>query len=656
MEPVIRRRVGALAVAVAIVSVVPAVSNSLNAEVSLPGCGPLGVTGGEWRSYGHDLANSRTQPREKTIAPGSVMKLAMAWEHRATGATYNNTPIIADGCMYLAASDGTVTAHNADTGAVLWTRKLPIESPAFGGGIVGTPAVDDERLYVIVNDEGKPYLRALDRADGSDAWNAVLDTQPLAMSNSSPVLYDGAVFAGFSGHAGPGHDERGGFVLLDAATGTVLKKTFVIPDDRFAQGYAGAGVWSTPAVDTATGFAYVGTSNPHSPQLEDPRANSVLKIDLRGRPTVSSPTTTTTAPPPPTTTTAPAKAKKPKKNETSSTTTPTTTPPTTTPPPTANPAYGEIVASFKGKPDTYVPGLADQPVCETNPDVYYLDRFSATCLAVDLDFGASPTLYEAGGRKMVGALQKSGVFYGIDRASMGQVWETAIGVPCLACNAASPASAGGDLFTAAGPPGQVFDLAGGDGLPKWAGIVHGITTYNPVTVANGLVYTVDGGGFLNVWSAANGLQLVKRNIGLDTGRFMGSASTSSGIAVARNTVYAAVTDSVVAYRLGGSGTPGVPGLPPVPSVGGDGQIVAGPGAVVTTYATPVVNVPQGGSATFTNLDVAQHDVISDQGLFSTPLISLGESAPVAGVEALTPGSYGFYCSLHRNMTGTLVVS
>ena len=104
--------------------------------------------------------------------------------------------------------------------------------------------------------------------------------------------------------------------------------------------------------------------------------------------------------------------------------------------------------------------------------------------------------------------------------------------------------------------------------------------------------------------------------------------------------------------------PGLPDPPPVPGLpgGGGGQIVAGPGAVVTTYATPVVTISQGSSATFTNLDVAQHDVISDDGLFTTPLISLGESTPVTGVETLSPGSYGFYCSLHRNMTGTLVVS
>jgi plastocyanin len=97
--------------------------------------------------------------------------------------------------------------------------------------------------------------------------------------------------------------------------------------------------------------------------------------------------------------------------------------------------------------------------------------------------------------------------------------------------------------------------------------------------------------------------------------------------------------------------PGVPGLP-----AGDAQIVAGPGAVATTYATPAVTMPRGGSATFTNLDPIQHDVVSTQpGLFSTPLIGIGQSTPVTGVEALAPGSYGFYCSLHANMTGTLTV-
>ena len=42
--------------------------------------------------------------------------------------------------------------------------------------------------------------------------------------------------------------------------------------------------------------------------------------------------------------------------------------------------------------------------------------------------------------------------------------------------------------------------------------------------------------------------------------------------------------------------------------------------------------------------------------FGSQLISTGQSGPVVGVEKLVPGNYNFYCSLHRNMTGTLTVT
>jgi outer membrane protein assembly factor BamB len=500
-----------------------------------------------------------------------------------------------------------VSAHNADTGEQLWATDLETEPAAFGGGLVATPAVDGALLFVIVNQLGSPYLAALDRTTGAMApgWPITLDDQPNAMSNSSPVVFDGLVFAGFSGDAGPGEHERGGYVLIDIATRQVVAKHFVIPDADFAAGYAGAGIWSTPAVDLAAGYAYVGTSNPHSPQLEHARANSILKIDVdRDRPAT----------------------------------------------------FGTVVDHYKGLPDTYLPGLADQPVCDTYPGAYYLDRFSASCVQVDLDFGASPTLFESGGHQRLGDLQKSGVFHTVDPATMDPLWTRVVGVPCLACNAASPAAAGGDVYTAAGPPGQLFRLGGADGTPRWAGPVNGVTTYNPVTVANGIVYTVDGAGFLNGFEAGTGLPVLKRNLALDTGTFMGSASTSSGIAIARNTIYVAAVDHVIALKLGGAGGPGLPPPPEVPGgPSGGTPIVSGPGAFLTSYATPVATVRQGGSVTYYNLDAAQHDVLSVDGLFGTPLIGAAQQAPVAGVEALAPGDYGFYCSLHANMQGTLTV-
>ena len=87
-----------------------------------------------------------------------------------------------------------------------------------------------------------------------------------------------------------------------------------------------------------------------------------------------------------------------------------------------------------------------------------------------------------------------------------------------------------------------------------------------------------------------------------------------------------------------------------------------PGAASTSYATPVATTSVGGSLNFVNLDVAKHDVTAvEKGpdgkpLFSTPLIDLGETAPVEGLDRVTSGqTYEFFCSIHPGMRGNLSV-
>ncbi|MFL5884922.1 MAG: hypothetical protein ACJ77M_07620, partial [Thermoleophilaceae bacterium] len=168
----------------------------------------------------------------------------------------------------------------------------------------------------------------------------------------------------------------------------------------------------------------------------------------------------------------------------------------------------------------------------------------------------------------------------------------------------------------------------------------------------------------------------------------GPASPSwGGVSVARNTIYASVgTGSlsegfVVAFRPGdvqdaptdvqqtlGNVLSGGGGGSPPPGGGGGGggsggsAIVAGPGAVYTTYATPVATASKGGSLSFVNLDAPAHDVTADQKgpdgkpLFHSALAGLGEVAPVEGLDRVESGkSYGFFCSIHPGMHGTLLV-
>src|SRR4051794_25165719 len=72
--------------------------------------------------------------------------------------------------------------------------------------------------------------------------------------------------------------------FLDARTRRILKKTWSIhapnkPKDDFA----GAGIWSTPAIDSRAKVAYVGAGNPFRPQAEHRHADAVLKLDVDRR-------------------------------------------------------------------------------------------------------------------------------------------------------------------------------------------------------------------------------------------------------------------------------------------------------------------------------------------------------------------------------------
>lgn len=74
------------------------------------------------------------------------------------------------------------------------------------------------------------------------------------------------------------------------------------------------------------------------------------------------------------------------------------------------------------------------------------------------------------------------------------------------------------------------------------------------------------------------------------------------------------------------------------------------------YATPTVNIGQGDTLTFTNLDsLAKHDLLGHDGKFGSELLGANESGPVKGVENLEPGQYQFHCSLHGWMQGVLNV-
>jgi glucose dehydrogenase len=450
--------------------------------------------GGEWRQYGGDAAQSRTQPAEHDLGPAKAASLAPAWtfDVASVGDTgqFNSTPTVAGGCVFAASSTGVVYAVDAATGRLVWRTAVAVKTPGLGGAVVSAAIVVRDLVVVAVNESGDgtvgPYLLALEAASGEVEWrSAPLSTRTGYYTNASPAEHDGLIVVGFSPPEGQ-QTGQGGFAVVESFFGHTLRTTPTIPPADQAKGFSGGGLWSTAAFDDATGFAYLGAGNPFSHSKEHPNTNAILKIDTRWW----------------------------------------------------SRSFGEIVGSYKGNADQYTDALttlSHTPVCDaTAPVDFALD--DPACGQLDLDFGATANVFRAGGRTYVGDLQKAGVYHVADAATMAPAWNTIVGASCFACNAASTAADATGVYGVATPGGAAFALDAGTGARRWVAPVGDGVHYQSTSVADGVMYTVDGLGGFDAWNAATGVPVLHRSLSADTGLPNGGL-TSNGVAVAYHTVF-----------------------------------------------------------------------------------------------------------------------
>jgi polyvinyl alcohol dehydrogenase (cytochrome) len=181
------------------------------------------------------------------------------------------TPTVVDGIAHFADWKGQVWAVHADTGERVWTSTI-------GGMIVAAPVVDGDGVFAA---SGNALFR-LDRATGEQVWTATTDDHPQAQISASPVVVDGVVLQGTASFENMlAKDEylfRGSIGAFDADTGEQLWMFHATPGDETAG--AGAGIWSTPAVDVDRGVLYVGTGQGLS-EPTPPMADSLVAIDVR---------------------------------------------------------------------------------------------------------------------------------------------------------------------------------------------------------------------------------------------------------------------------------------------------------------------------------------------------------------------------------------
>lgn len=468
------------------------------------------TTGGDWNRYGHTLGNDRNQSAETKIGSSNVDELSAAWGVTASGlgglgGAFQSTVAIADGCVYATTSNGSIAALNADTGEVVWHVQ---ESPVQALAGLFAPTVVDGIVYVIVGQASVPYVVALDALTGAQIWRTnlyhqLLDAEPTYLSTPASIVYfDGLLFVPLTGSdlATFSHPS---FYILRAFDGAILKKTNVIDREHWANMYAGGGIWTTGVVDEETKHIYVGTSNPYNKRQEHPFTNAILKIDIDQK---------------------------------------------------RNATFGEIVSHYKGDND-----FTDEAYFTTECELLaeaILIGFSAFCGQIDVDFGASPNLYKhSDGRTVVAELQKSCTFHAVDAKTMEVIWKQR-NFEFAGANSCSGTSAYDENGIYVGESdGMIHAFNKDDGTVLWESRFAAGRGghYTPISVANGVVYTLSGNRLFAA-DAATGAVLVNAPMVDSAGNACNGVS-AGGIAIARNTLYAACDAGssgggvLFAYRL-----------------------------------------------------------------------------------------------------------
>jgi len=231
-----------------------------------------------WNTWGVNLANTRFQDGASAgLTADDLPRLKLKWVFGFPGEqSANAQPTVAGGRLFVGSPGGTVYSLSGATGCVHWFYDA-------GAGVRSAPAIHHlGNSYIVFFGDARAYVHALDAASGKLLWKTKVDDYPLAGITSSPVVYNGRLYVGVrSGEEIAGSSPnyeccrfRGSVVALDAATGKVAWKSYMIPEEPKATkknrvgtqlwGPSGAGVWSSPAVDERRHALYVTTGDNYS--------------------------------------------------------------------------------------------------------------------------------------------------------------------------------------------------------------------------------------------------------------------------------------------------------------------------------------------------------------------------------------------------------
>lgn len=370
--------------------------------------------GANWPNFGQNASNTAYNPSENTLSTKNVYQLKAKWTYTTSGDVSARAAVV-NGIVYFPDWGGNITAVNASSGKMMWAHQLTdyLGLSPTGGAIHSrtSPAVVDGVLYLGTQEEAQ--LLAINASTGSLLWHIALGNgDPYAIVTTSPVVSNGVVYTGVAsvveggsifGYNISSSSSRGSVVAVNASTRAVSWQTYTIPT-----GYYGGGVWgSNPVIDTARNTLYIGTGhnylNPQSSAESSVGEESFGECISAGG--------------------SPASCNSPNDHEDSILALDLTTGAIKWSLRLVNWSVSPYDAAYaSGSDDWNVDCAFGGPQC---PDTDAGDP------GPDFDFGSAPneiTYQTANGSKtIIGAGQKSGIYYALDPDTGNVLWETAVG-------------------------------------------------------------------------------------------------------------------------------------------------------------------------------------------------------------------------------------
>ncbi|MGH9493446.1 MAG: PQQ-binding-like beta-propeller repeat protein [Candidatus Sulfotelmatobacter sp.] len=483
-----------------------------------------------WNGWGVNLANTRFENDQGAgLTVQQVPHLKLKWAFGfPNGDTSFGQPSVVGGRVFVGSDIGYFYAINADTGCVYWSYRA--QATVRTAATVGPVTGHGTAKYAVYFGDFRGNVYALDASTGKPLWTRNVVDNYVARLSAGLTLYKGRLYVPVSSSeevfsADPSYaccSFRGSVVALDANTGQLIWKSYVIPEapkpvrknTRGVQLYAPAGgaVWNSPTIDPERGLLYVGTGD----ALTEPApktTDAIVALDLK---------------------------------------------------------TGRIVWSFQAvKNDAWMVGCVPTPTdnCPKN-------------LGPDHDIGASPILEKMpDGHRLLIALPKSGTVFALDPDRKGAlVWKFATTEAVAPNNgqlALGGASDGQNLYVAL-EDGTALAIDLANGKRKWlarlesldelgeptsngenrtkAGLRFGQSA--AVTAMPGVVFTGGWDGILRALSASDGRLLWQFNTARAFSTVNGIAAKGGSMGGPGPTVVNGILYVPSGYAAFGGGMPG----------------------------------------------------------------------------------------------------